>query len=58
MRDRAIKKRITNSKKNILLLGPRQVGKSTLCRDLSPARIVDLSDEQVYLSHAKDAGLF
>jgi len=57
MRDRVLKNRISTSSKNILLLGPRQVGKSTLCRELSPARIVDLADEQVYLSHAKDAGL-
>ena len=39
------------------MLGPRQVGKSTLCRELSLNRIIDLSDEQVYLSFAKDAGL-
>ena len=57
MRDRWLKDRISRSNKHILLLGPRQVGKSTLCRELSPSRIVDLADEQVYISHAKDAGL-
>jgi predicted AAA+ superfamily ATPase len=57
MRDRLLFDRIARSRKNILLLGPRQVGKSTLCRSLAPRRIVDLADEQVYLSHAKDAGL-
>jgi predicted AAA+ superfamily ATPase len=40
-----------------LLLGPRQVGKSTLCRTLNPLYVVDLADEQIYLSYAKDAGL-
>lgn len=50
-------RRIERSRQNILLLGPRQVGKSTLCRALAPGRIIDLADEQVYLSHAKDPGL-
>ena len=57
MRDRLLRDRISKSRKNILLLGPRQVGKSTLCRELSPVRIIDLADEQEYLSYAKDAGL-
>ncbi len=57
MRDRLLSGRIRRSKKNVLLLGPRQVGKSTLCRSMAPLRIVDLADEQVFLSHAKDAGL-
>lgn len=57
MRDRQLAKRIAGSGKSILLLGPRQVGKSTLCRRLDPTLIVDLADEQNYLSHAKDAGL-
>jgi len=57
MQDRILHHRIAKSGKNILLLGPRQVGKSTLCRELSLNRIIDLSDEQVYLSFAKDAGL-
>ena len=57
MRDRLLFRRIERSRQNILLLGPRQVGKSTLCRALAPGRIIDLADEQVYLSHAKDPGL-
>ncbi len=57
MRDRLVSGRIRRSKTNVLLLGPRQVGKSTLCRSMAPLRIVDLADEQVFLSHAKDAGL-
>ncbi len=57
MRDRLVADRISRSKKNILLLGPRQVGKSTFCRSLTPLRIVDLADEKEYLSYAKDAGL-
>jgi len=38
------------------LLGPRQVGKSTLCRMLDPKLMIDLSDEEAYLSYAKDPG--
>ena len=57
MRDRLLYDRISCSERNILLIGPRQVGKSTLCRSLAPRRIIDLADEQVYLAHAKDAGL-
>ncbi len=56
MRDRLVARRISGSRKNILLLGPRQVGKSTLCRSLSPVRLIDLADEEVFLAHAKDAG--
>jgi predicted AAA+ superfamily ATPase len=57
MRDRLLFDRISGSGKNVLLLGPRQVGKSTLCRSLAPLRMVDLADEQTYLTYAKDAGL-
>ncbi len=56
MRDRLIYDRIFGSRKNVLLLGPRQVGKSTLCRLLNPLRIIDLADEELFLAHAKDAG--
>jgi predicted AAA+ superfamily ATPase len=56
MRARIIFDRISASKKNTLLLGPRQVGKSTLCRSLNPRRIIDLSDEEFFLIYAKDAG--
>ena len=41
----------------MLLLGPRQVGKSTLCRSLAPALYVDLADEREFLSFAKDPAL-
>ena len=57
MRDRIIKARILKTKKSILLLGPRQVGKSTLCRELKPDFAIDLADEEVFLSHSKDPGL-
>lgn len=49
--------RIAKSRQSVLLLGPRQVGKSTLCRSLSPALYVDLADQQEFLAHARDPGL-
>jgi predicted AAA+ superfamily ATPase len=39
-----------------LLLGARQVGKSTLTRSLSPDLVLNLADESLYLSYAKDPG--
>src|SRR3989442_14799936 len=41
-------------KSNVLLMGPRQVGKSTLCRSLGAALYVDLADEASFLGYAKD----
>ena len=57
MCDRVVKARILNTKKSVLLLGPRQVGKSTLCRALQPDFALDLADEETFLSHSKDPGL-
>jgi predicted AAA+ superfamily ATPase len=57
MLDRLLRPRIEKTRKSVLLLGPRQVGKSTLTRSLGPDRIIDLSDEAAYLSFAKDPGL-
>lgn len=37
--------------KSVLLLGPRQVGKSTLFRSLQPDLTIDLSDEGLYRQH-------
>ncbi|MFN8642715.1 MAG: AAA family ATPase [Candidatus Binatia bacterium] len=57
MRDRLVGERIRKSKQSILLLGPRQVGKSTLCRALEPGLYIDLADQATFLAHSKDAGL-
>ncbi len=49
-----IARKITNviqkSTKSVLLLGPRQVGKSTLLRALKPDLITNLADDQTYLN--------
>ncbi len=54
MLDRLLLTRILASRASVLLLGPRQVGKSTLCRRLGADLYVDLADEAEFLSFAKD----
>jgi len=54
MRDRVVAGRLATTKSNILLLGPRQVGKSTICRNLRAQVYVDLADEAEFLGYAKD----
>ncbi|MBN2342102.1 MAG: AAA family ATPase, partial [Deltaproteobacteria bacterium] len=49
--------KITKHPKSILLLGPRQVGKSTLCRQLNPVLSINLADEETYRQHLNDVGL-
>lgn len=56
MQDRIIAKRIHKSKKSLLLLGPRQVGKSSLCKLLNPKITFNLADESLFLEFAKDPG--
>lgn len=51
---RSIASRLAQSPKSVLLLGPRQVGKSTLIRSLKPGRIINLMDENAYLAYSKD----
>ena len=46
---RKIAKSIGLSSKSILLLGPRQVGKSTLIETLKPDLSINLSDEMEFL---------
>lgn len=54
---RQIAETIGKSKKSILLLGPRQTGKSTLIRSLQPDLEIDLADQQTYLDHLRNPGL-
>lgn len=49
-----IQARLAQSSKSVLLLGARQVGKSTLARSLHPDLIINLADETLYLSYSKD----
>lgn len=41
---------IQKTNKSVLLLGPRQVGKSTLLRGLKPDLVINLADDQTYLN--------
>ena len=54
MIERTITKAIRNSKKSILLLGPRQVGKSTLIKDLNPDLKINLSLQSEFIEFASD----
>jgi uncharacterized protein len=54
MLDRLVGARIGAIPTSILLLGPRQVGKSTLCAGLQPLRTINLADERELLRYAKD----
>lgn len=49
MIDRLLKSTLKNSPKSILILGPRQVGKSTLINSLKPDLCLNLNDEATYL---------
>jgi predicted AAA+ superfamily ATPase len=52
MLDRLISQEIQRTSKSILLLGPRQTGKSTLIRSLKPDLEINLARESEYLSFA------
>lgn len=58
MLDRSLQTRLAKAPKSILLLGPRQVGKSTLIQALHPDKIFNLMDETLYLAYSKDPGRF
>src|SRR5579872_2559053 len=45
---------LAGTKKSILLLGPRQVGKSTLMAHLNPVMSINLARESTYLEFASN----
>lgn len=53
---RFISSQLRNSKKSILLLGPRQVGKSTLMLSLQPDMTINLANEQQFLNFSSNPG--
>ncbi len=55
--ERSIRTRIAQAKKSILLLGPRQTGKSTLIRQLAPDLEINLADEETYLEFLRQPAL-
>lgn len=48
---------LVSAKKSILLLGPRQTGKSTLVASLEPDMTINLAQEAVYLNFLQDPAL-
>jgi predicted AAA+ superfamily ATPase len=58
MVSRKIKPEIESAAKSILLLGPRQAGKSTLVKSLKPDLEINLADEMEYLRFASDPSAF
>lgn len=52
-----LRSRVTTSHKSIMLIGPRQTGKSTLLKEIGSDLTIDLSDEAAYLQHIKDPSL-
>lgn len=48
---------LASQKKSIILIGPRQTGKSTLLRELKPTLVVNLADEATYRDHLKEPSL-
>lgn len=51
---RLLEKKLKSTNKSVLLLGPRQVGKSTLIKLLSPDLIINLADEKTFLTFKKN----
>jgi predicted AAA+ superfamily ATPase len=48
--------RLSGNRRNVLLLGPRQVGKSTLLASMSPDLRLDLSSLDTFRSYVSDPG--
>lgn len=53
---RKIRQKIHKSEKSCLILGPRQVGKSTLVNELKPKLCINLADELQYIDYSTDSG--
>lgn len=58
MISRLLSSSLRKSPKSVLLLGPRQVGKSTLIKALKPELEINLADEAQFLRYASDPAQF
>lgn len=52
MINRIIKKELISTRKSVLLLGPRQVGKSTLMGEIRADLVINLADELEFLNYS------
>jgi len=57
MVNRILSAAIEKSKKSILLIGPRQTGKSTLIKALPVDLAINFADQETFLKHTQDFGL-
>lgn len=57
MIDRILSQQILESKKSIFLLGPRQIGKTTLLNSIKPEMTINLAKEREFQDHLNDPGL-
>jgi predicted AAA+ superfamily ATPase len=55
--ERLISRLLASARKSVLLLGPRQTGKSTLIKRLAPDLEINLADEEAYLEFLRQPGL-
>jgi predicted AAA+ superfamily ATPase len=55
--ERMLRGTLSAARRSFLLLGPRQTGKSTLIRSLSPELEINLADEETYVAFLRDPGL-
>lgn len=53
---RRLAQTLATTKKSVLLLGPRQTGKSTLIRGLQPELEINLADEETFFAYSSDPG--
>lgn len=58
MISRLLSSKLNKAKKSVLLLGPRQTGKSTLLNSLKPDLVINLARENEFLRHSSDVNLF
>lgn len=56
MLDRLLGRRLGTTSKSVLLLGPRQTGRSTLIMGLEPDLVINLADESEFLAFAANPG--
>lgn len=55
--ERLLSSALKNNRKSVLILGPRQTGKSTLIKKLSPELEINLADEETFVRFLSDPGL-